>query len=124
MPHIEIRPPDPYAEGYLGRDLLAMQMQTQFRKLQREERQLKAQARAGQENEDLLISYGERAIAFSEQLIEFMAEYVTTVDGQAVSWSNPEDQGKIRWALKRASKPQIDQILDVIRGVDLEPPKS
>lgn len=115
---------DAEGEGYLDRQMIATEMQTRTRILERDQRKANALAKNGQQDLDLEISLGEQQMRFAQELISFLGMFVTAVDGAPVSWNNEEDQPTIRRALRRASKAQIDQLLDLVRGVTDVPKQS
>lgn len=109
---------DAEGEGYLDRQLVATELQTTMRILERDQRKATNLAKNGKQDIDLEISLGQKQLAFSQDMISFLGEFVTAVDGTPVSWNNEDDQQKIRWALRRASKKQIDELLGLIRGTN------
>lgn len=115
---------DAEGEGYLDRQLIATEMQTRTRILERDQRRANALAKKGEQDLDLEISLGEQQLKFSQELISFLGMFVTAVDGTPVNWNNEEDQPTIRRALRRASKVQIDQLLALVRGVTAVPKQS
>lgn len=115
---------DVEGEGYLDRQMIATELQTTMRILERDKRKADALKRNGRQDIDLEISLGQKQLAFSNDMIGFLGEFVTAVDGQEVSWNNEDDQAKIRYALRRASKAQIDVLLGLVRGETQVPKQS
>ena len=124
MPKIDFDMALVEGEGYLDKQISVGKLMSRQRILARQERQLNALTKRGKQDEELEITFYDGIAQLTEDIISFLGQFVTAVDDEPADWGDAEGQRRIHWALRRASKQQIDDMMALVRGTSNVPKPS
>lgn len=121
MTRIDVAVPQDGQGSYIGTQLQVARLQLEWKRLGRDERRLAALTARGEVDDDLEIDVMERSIATLESLLNFMADFVASVDGEPVDPATTEGRARARAALTQINKEQWDALLVAMKGPDEVP---